>query len=199
MKIGIYSGTFDPVHLGHVTFAKEALKQCRLDKVYFLVEPRPRRKQGVKALEHRQAMVGLAVADEPNIGSIELDHPRFSVQKTLPVLQARFKDSEIAFLMGDDVLGHFTDSEWPGLDDFIESTYLIIGLRDHTTEEVRESIKLIENTRGIKIHYKTFVAPKADHNSRNVRQKLRKGLKVTGIAKKVATYIKDHRLYSPKK
>src|SRR5688572_27140829 len=107
MKIGIYSGTFDPIHLGHVAFAKEALKQCGLEKVYFLVEPRPRRKQGVKALEHRQAMVELAIAKEPALGSIILDHARFSVRQTLPVLQARFEGSEIVFLMGDDMLAHF--------------------------------------------------------------------------------------------
>ncbi len=197
MKIGIYSGTFDPVHLGHVAFAKEALEHCELEKVYFLVEPRPRRKQGVKALEHRQAMAQLAIGNEPKLGSIILDHARFSVQQTLPVLQARFKGSQIAFLMGDDTLAHFTDAEWPGLDEFVKSTHLIIGLRERSKSEVAEQIRLIEKTRGIHINYQTFKTDQALHNSAKVRRELRRGKRADGLDDKVYKYITDHKLYLP--
>src|SRR5688572_32810164 len=128
-KIGIYSGTFDPIHEGHIAFAKAAIEQCGLERVYFLVEPRPRRKQGVKALEHRQNMVRLAIAKEPRLGSIILDHARYSVSQTLPVLQARFEGAEISFLMGADMLSYFTDADWPNLNEFVEAVHLIIGLR----------------------------------------------------------------------
>src|SRR5258708_1287895 len=88
-KIPIFAGTFDPVHEGHLAFAQAALEEG-LEKVMFLVEPRPRRKQGVRALEHRTAMVQLAIADEPQLSTIVLEQARFSVNETLPVLRARF-------------------------------------------------------------------------------------------------------------
>lgn len=197
MKIGIYSGTFDPVHLGHVAFARAAAEQCGLDKVYFLVEPRPRRKQGVKALEHRQAMVGIAIEKELKLGSIILEHARFSVAKTLPVLQARFKGSEIAFLMGDDTLMHFTDVDWPGLDEFVRTTALIVGLRQRSEKEIQQHINLIEKTRGVKIRYQTFVGPMSKHNSGNVRLALRKGGNSSDIDPRVSKYIRDNQLYTP--
>ncbi|MCA9332160.1 adenylyltransferase/cytidyltransferase family protein, partial [Candidatus Saccharibacteria bacterium] len=50
-KVGIYAGSFDPIHKGHIALAEQAIQQCGQDKVFFMVEPRPRRKQGVKALE----------------------------------------------------------------------------------------------------------------------------------------------------
>lgn len=195
MKIGIYSGTFDPIHLGHVAFAKEALEKCGLEKVYFLVEPRPRRKQGVKALEHRQAMVQLAIAKEPKLGSIILDHARFSVRQTLPVLQARFEGSEIIFLMGDDMLAHFTDAAWPGVDEFVKATFLAIGLRKSSKADIEEQIVTIEKTRGIKFRYQTFETEQALHNSMQARRQLRKGEQPEAVDPAVLKYIRRHHLY----
>ena len=47
-RIGIYAGTFDPVHAGHVAFALQSLEAAKLDRVYFLPERRPRGKRQVK-------------------------------------------------------------------------------------------------------------------------------------------------------
>src|SRR5687768_15392849 len=94
-KVGIYAGTFDPVHEGHLAFAREAAAQYGLDKVFFLVEPNPRRKQGVKALEHRNEMVQLAIRSEKLFASILLEQHRFTVTETMPVLRSRFKNSEL--------------------------------------------------------------------------------------------------------
>lgn len=196
-KIGIYSGTFDPIHLGHVAFAKEAIKQCGLDQVYFLVEPRPRRKQGVKALEHRQEMVQLAIQDEPQLGSIVLNQARFDVSKTLPILQARFDGADISFLMGDDVLAHFTDADWPNLDEFVEAMKLIIGLRKQKRPDISKLIKVIEATRGIKINYQTFKTEQALNNSAQVRSQLRRGHASKDIDERVLAYIRQHQLYLP--
>src|SRR5688572_16122728 len=105
-RVGIYAGTFDPVHVGHMAFAEQALEACNLDKIFFLVEPRPRRKQGVRALEHREAMVRLATAKNDKYGVIQLEQTNFSVEETLPKLQALFEGAELHFLMGEDVFAH---------------------------------------------------------------------------------------------
>jgi nicotinate-nucleotide adenylyltransferase len=123
-RVGIYAGTFDPIHEGHLAFAKQALQTSTLDKIFFLVEPRPRRKQGVRALEHREAMVRLAVADNPCLGIIQLEHSNFTVEETLPKLQALFEGAELHFLMGEDVFAHL--NAWPNVNELLASSSFII-------------------------------------------------------------------------
>lgn len=195
-KVGIYSGTFDPVHDGHIAFANQAAETQGLDKVFFLVEPRPRRKQGVKALEHRESMVRLAIKGEKRLGHIIINHARFTVLETLPVLQARFKGSEIYFLMGDDMLHHFTDAQWPHIDEFVRAMRLIIGVRNRGINEVADQIKLIEETRGVHINYQTFHSSFPTSASSNIRTTLRKGKQPAYLNHQVYGYIQTHRLYA---
>src|SRR5688572_18703158 len=140
-KIGIFSGTFDPIHEGHLAFAQAALEQG-LEKVWFLVEPRPRRKQGVRALEHRQAMVGLAIESEPKFGQIMLEQARFTAHETLPVLQARFKGRQLVLLFGDDVLSHIAD--WPDVQKLVQAIELMIAVRKDEAEKVVDNLKYLE-------------------------------------------------------
>ncbi len=196
-KIGIYSGTFDPPHAGHVAFAREAAQQAGLDKVFFLVEPRPRRKQGVKALEHRLRMVQLAVADEPRLGSIVLEQGRFSVAETWPPLKARFKGSRLYFLLGDDMLKHFNDHDWPQLDTFMDEVEFVIGVRHGNLAAVRARIKLLEQTRAHSLRHTLFESPHMDMSSRRIKAALKKGEPTPGIPERVRMYIDEQGLYAP--
>jgi nicotinate-nucleotide adenylyltransferase len=195
-KIGIFSGTFDPVHEGHITFANEACRQAGLDKVFLLVEPRPRRKQGVRALEHRTEMVKRAIAQDPKLGLLVLEQARFTVSETLPVLQARFKGAQLYFLTGDDMIKHFNDQQWPGINDFIASVRFLIGLRDQKREELADQIKTLEKVRHIKLHYELFASPEQVLSSRNIRTSLRKGFHPHGMHPEVLDYIQAEGLYS---
>ncbi len=195
-KIGIFSGTFDPIHDGHVMFAKEALEQRGLDKIFFLIEPNPRRKQGVKAFDHRVNMVNLALKHEPKLASIVLNHAQFSVLETLPALQARFRGHEIYFLMGDDMLNHFTDDQWPHIDEFVRAFKLIIGVRKSSRKNIEDQVALIEKTRSIKMQYQTFDTSLPLHSSSRIRTELRKGKHPDGIDEAVWKYIQKERLYT---
>ncbi len=198
-KIGIYSGTFDPVHEGHVAFALEAIRQCGLDKVFFLVEPRPRRKQGVKALEHRLQMVQLAIAEESKLGTIVLEQGRFSVADTWPPLRARFKGSQLLFLLGDDMLRHFNDQEWPQLDAFMDAVEFIIGSRHEDLTAVQERIRALEQTRGHRLRHQLFKSPHMSVSSSQIQTALRTGKPTVGLPQQVRAYIAEHRLYTPAK
>src|SRR5258706_15577528 len=101
--IGIYSGTFDPVHPGHVAFALETLQTCKLDEVIFLPEQTPRDKQAVTDLSHRIALLERALADEPNMRVLKLRSPQFTVADTLPEIYAALKDTQLTLLVGSDV------------------------------------------------------------------------------------------------
>jgi nicotinate-nucleotide adenylyltransferase len=195
-RVGIYSGTFDPVHEGHVAFAREAIRQCGLDKVFFLVEPRPRRKQGVKALEHRAEMVHLAIKNEPKFGSIVLEQQRFTPVDTLPVLQERFKGTELYMLMGDDWLAHFVG--WPHVEQLMSQIRFAVGLRNQTEKEVIKRLDLIQKIRGQTMNYKLFQVSSPEFSSSRIRQAIKKGKEPIGLMAEVQVYIRKQGLYSDK-
>lgn len=194
-RVGIFSGTFDPVHSGHLAFARRALKAHDLDKVFFMVEPRPRRKQGVKAFEHRQAMVDLAIQGEPSFGSIVLEQVRFSADKTLPILKSRFKGAELYMLMGDDMLHHLGD--WPHVDELLRDVAFIIGRRQDDPAEIKARIKNLEQTRGLKLRYKIFRAANSMDTSSQIRLAYKHGHTPAGLDPKVRNYINQNHLYFP--
>lgn len=193
-KIGIYAGTFDPIHEGHIAFAEQAVKQCGLDKVFFLVEPRPRRKQGVRSLVHRQRMVQLAIAEHDHIGSIILEQVRFTVVETMPMLQARFKGAQLHLLMGNDVLRHL--SEWPHVTDLVTSASFIIGVRAGSETATVDHLLTLQQTRGLKLDYRIFIAPHLEYSSSKIRLQLRHGKPTPGLPDDIQSYIHQHRLYT---
>jgi nicotinate-nucleotide adenylyltransferase len=193
-KIGIYAGTFDPVHVGHLAFAREALEHCGLDKVYFMVEPRPRRKQAVKALEHRAEMVRLSIADEPKFSSIVLNQQRFTADKTLPVLMELFKGAQIHMLMGDDVLAHLAG--WPHVEDLIKNVRFVVGLRKFDKKEIERRLKILQRTRGFAVNYELFEASKPEYSSSAIRLAIKKSRQPEGLLPQVTNYIQSNNLYA---
>ncbi len=106
-RIAFYGGSFDPVHVGHLTIARELIEHFSLDEFVFIpafhAPHKPERKP-TSAL-HRFAMLCVATNDDPNIKvskiEIELPEKPYTVE-TLPRLQAAFPDAETFFVMGAD-------------------------------------------------------------------------------------------------
>jgi nicotinate-nucleotide adenylyltransferase len=194
-RIGIYAGAFDPIHEGHIAFAKEALQKAHLDRIYFLVEARPRYKQGVKALDHRVAMVEQAISNEPHLGLVLLDQARFTVYETWPLLQSRFEGAQLFMLMGEDVFNRLT--HWPRIEGLVTSAEFVVGLRTgHSEEGLREHFSMLAQTKALELHYEIFRANHSQVNSRHIRASLRRGKIPEGLHPDVLAYIKAHRLYA---
>ena len=66
MNIGLFGGTFDPVHRGHVALARAAMEQCKLHRIYFVPAniPPHKQRQPLSPFVHRFAMLALATAEE---------------------------------------------------------------------------------------------------------------------------------------
>lgn len=126
-RVGIYAGTFDPVHAGHVSFALYAQQQAKLDSVYFLPERRPRNKPQVSHNSHRVAMIAEALKPYPSLGVIELVDTHFSVKRTVPQLRGLFGDAQLVYLFGSDVFCHIP--EWPLSNVLVEGSEFVVGLR----------------------------------------------------------------------
>ncbi len=191
-NIGVFAGTFDPIHNGHLAFAREALSQG-LEKVYFLPEPRPRRKQGVRALEHRIAMVNLAIKHEKKLGSIKLEQARFTPHETLPVLQERFKGRQLVLLFGDDVIKHIAD--WPHIAEIVNNVTLMVAVRHHNQQKLVEAFRILRDTNGLAFRYQLVEPGQFAISSSRVRSDLRTDSHSPAVTPEILGYIHSQRLY----
>jgi nicotinate-nucleotide adenylyltransferase len=176
MRIGIYAGTFDPVHEGHLTFADAALRECGLDTVVFLPERLPRHKKQVTSFFHRLAMLQLAVADHPQFVVKELEGSHFSVDDTLPILQGTYKGDELYLLVGSDVARHMVF--WPHCKVLFGAMELVVGMRQ---DDIRPDLPV--RARFIETQHKHVAA-----------SHIRKG-QSTATTPAIGQYIDAHHLY----
>lgn len=109
MRIGIFGGTFDPPHLGHLILAAEARQQLALERLLWVLTPQPPHKAGhpVTPLAARLELLQAAIGDNPafELSRIEIDRPgpHFSAD-TVAQVRADTPDATLAFLMGGDSL-----------------------------------------------------------------------------------------------
>ncbi len=107
MRLGIYGGTFDPIHYGHLLLAERCREELQLDEVWFIPAGSPPHKQGrvTTPAKARVAMVEFAVSGFPEfrVSRIELDRvgPSYTVQ-TLEQIRASDPSREVFLLMGAD-------------------------------------------------------------------------------------------------
>ena len=110
MRLGIFGGTFDPVHFGHLLLAECCREQCRLDEVQFVPAAVPPHKQGVQLspARHRVEMLQLAIGGHSAfaVSTVEIDRGgvTYTYETLEQIHQARPTD-ELFFLMGADSLG----------------------------------------------------------------------------------------------
>lgn len=111
-KIGLYFGTFNPIHVGHLTIANYVVEWSDLDEVWMVVTPHNPHKKKSTLLDnhHRLAMVRIALEDYPKIkaSNIEFDlpQPNYTVN-TLAYLEEKFPDNHFCLIMGEDNLKSF--------------------------------------------------------------------------------------------
>jgi nicotinate-nucleotide adenylyltransferase len=109
-QFGVLGGTFDPIHIGHLIVAQEAVSALHLDRLFFLPagDPPHKHNREVTPAHHRVRMVELAIADNPafelSLVDVERPGPSFTVD-TLRLLRERWgPDTAISFIIGWDML-----------------------------------------------------------------------------------------------
>jgi nicotinate-nucleotide adenylyltransferase len=113
MKIGIFGGTFNPIHQGHLAIAEEVRSAVRLEKVLFIPAGDPPHKKGQEILpaRHRLEMVRLAIKDDPHfeISETEIHRPGKSYTvETITTLKAAYPpDTEWFLILGLDAFLDF--------------------------------------------------------------------------------------------
>ena len=108
-RLGIFGGTFDPPHIGHLILAAEAKDQLNLDFTIWVLTPDPPHKQGenISSIDHRLAMVELAINgdDAFSFSFVDIDRPgpHYTVD-TVRLLKQEYPNDALIYLMGGDSL-----------------------------------------------------------------------------------------------
>jgi len=196
-RIGIFGGTFDPPHNGHLTLAAEALRQLDLSRVLWVLTPVPPHKHGqlITPADHRLEMVMLTIAGEPRyeLSRVEFDRPQphFSVD-TLRLLRERHPDDALIFLMGGDSLRDLPAWERPA--ELIRRCDELGVLR-----RPGDNVDLLTLERilpGLTEKVRFVDAPPQSAAAREIRMRLRAGLSVRDLVPaSVIQYIRDNHLY----
>jgi nicotinate-nucleotide adenylyltransferase len=190
-KVGILGGTFDPIHMGHLVLAEQVREKFQLERVIFIpcASPPHKTEQKLSPADDRFEMTKLALEGNPYffVSDIELKREGLSYTvETLRELKEFYRDSEIYFLTGSDVLDEITT--WKDPEEIYKLAKIVIGVRpgfdkfDPENHFAKKSI-IVEIT-GI------------DISSTQIREKVRKGESIKYLVpSKVEEYIKNRNLY----
>ncbi|MBI3864841.1 MAG: nicotinate-nucleotide adenylyltransferase [Planctomycetia bacterium] len=195
MRLGIFGGTFDPVHYGHLLLAEQCREQCRLDQVWFIPAGVPPHKvsEAIAAGRVRAEMLDLAIAGHEAFRvdrrEIARTTPSYTVD-TLTEIRTEFPAARLFFLMGADSLRDFTT--WREPERILELAELAVVNRG----EGRPAPPDVLSGKGVieRIHHVTI--PFVDISSSDLRLRVREHRSIRFLTPRaVECYLAEHRLY----
>ncbi|MDH5605377.1 MAG: nicotinate-nucleotide adenylyltransferase [Anaerolineae bacterium] len=177
LRIGIFGGTFDPPHLGHLILASESRYQLKLDRMLFVLTPDPphKRHRQLTPVEDRLAMVAAAVLEDPAfvLSTVEVDRPgpHYAVD-TVNLLRKEYPEDALVYMMGGDSLRDLPNN-WHRPADFVDACDEI-GVMRRLGDKIDERL-LKEQLPGLagKLHF--VEAPLLEIASRQVRRRVQEG------------------------
>jgi len=200
MRLGVFGGTFDPVHTGHLILAEQCREQGRLDQVLFVPAARPPHKQEtpLTPFHQRVEMLELAIAGQSvfRIDELERDRPGPSYTvHTLEELHHRHPGGDFFLLLGSDTLHDL--KHWYQPERIAELAGLLVVLRPDwpvsSEEELADALKLRDRAA---LRFQLVRAPLIDISSRDIRRRVAEGLSVRYLLPRgVEAYIHDKHLY----
>jgi len=200
MRLGIYGGTFDPVHYGHLLLAEQCREACRLDEVWLMPAGDPPHKQGheISPAKARREMLEMAVAGLPQfkVSTIEIDRPgpHFTVETLSEIRRTRPVD-ELFLLVGRDSLADL--STWRQPERIAELATIVAVNRGRGAVDMRG----VRETLGAQIaeHVQLVTMPGVDISASDLRQRVRDGRSIRfQVPRAVEQYIWEHQLYAAK-
>ena len=191
-RLGVFGGTFDPIHNGHLIVAQDVLEKLHLAQVLFLLSARPPHKNSAATAswQDRLGMLRIALKGNPRFQASDIEIKRAGpsyTAETMDQLQARYGSKyHVLFVMGaDNIFDVFT---WHEPERLLTSRSLVVvprpgcDLRD-LDPGVAEKVTLVQT-------------PLIEISSSEIRQRVREGRSIKYLVpKEVATYIHRQRLY----
>jgi nicotinate-nucleotide adenylyltransferase len=200
MRVGVFGGTFDPVHMGHLVLAEQCREQAGLDQVWFVPAARPPHKpeHHLTPFERRAEMLRLAVAGHPAFRVNEIENeragPSYTVE-TLEELHRRHPEAELHLILGSDCLPDmptwYESSRLPRL-----ATLLLIhrpGAPIPDEAGLRAALGLAA---GDPLPFRVVEVPLQEISSRDLRRRVAEGRSIRYLVPRaVEQYIAEKSLY----
>ena len=194
---GIFGGTFDPPHLGHLILAAESLEQLNLNRLLWVLTPDPPHKpaQPITPLEQRLQMLNLALSEEPRfeICMIEIERPGpHYTAETLHLLKQANPQDELVFLMGGDSLRDLPNWREPNE---ILRLCNSLGVMRRPGDAV-DIVALEKTIPGLGKKVRLINVPLLEISSKQIRQRVKDGVSFRYyLHPKVYDYIEKTKLY----
>ncbi|RLT32258.1 MAG: nicotinate (nicotinamide) nucleotide adenylyltransferase [Chloroflexi bacterium] len=198
LRIGIFGGTFDPIHIGHLILAEEAWFQLGLDRVYLVPAGDPPHKQlrRLAGVEHRIRMAQLATADSDyiRVSRVDADRPGPHYTADMVRLVRERVDSrvELYFLMGMDSMGdlpNWREAQW-----LVENCRLV-ALSRHDVQIDWD--RLNAALPGVQEKVIILDMPELEIASNIIQRRVRTGQPIRyQVPRLVERYIHEHKLYT---
>ncbi|MCL4106500.1 UNVERIFIED_CONTAM: hypothetical protein GTU68_030458 [Idotea baltica] len=190
MKIGLYFGSFNPVHVGHMIIANHIVQYTDMDQLWMVVSPHnPHKEKKTLAKDYdRLHLVTLAISDNPMIraSNIEFSLPKPSYTiDTLTYLKEKYSEHEFSLIMGGDNLGSF--HKWKNYEIILENHDIYVYKRP--------SYELGELENHNRIHI--VEAPMLDISSSFIRKSIKNGRSIQYLVpQSVFEYIESNKMYT---
>ena len=191
MKIGLYFGTFNPIHIGHLIIANHLAENSDLDQIWMVVTPHNPHKEKSTLLDdyHRLHLVNLATEDFPKIKASDIEfkllQPNYTVN-TLVHLQEKFPKNEFSLIMGEDNLNSLP--KWKNYEAILENYHIYVYPR--ISGEFQKSN--LENHP----HVHKIDAPIIELSSTFIRNSIKNKINIIPmLPEKVWKYVDDNNFY----
>ena len=189
MKIGLFFGSFNPIHKGHITLANYILNHTDLDKIWFVISPQnPLKDKNLLLPEkERLKMVNMALVDIENMQASDIEFkmpkPSYTID-TLNLLKERFKENQYVVIMGTDNLENF--DKWKDYQKILNEYEIFVYSR--STSDGGE----LKNHPKVKLFNSDFT----ELSSTMIRKMIKENENVDGlIPNSVYNYIKRNGFY----
>jgi nicotinate-nucleotide adenylyltransferase len=199
-RIGIFGGTFDPIHLGHLILAEQCREQGELDEVWFVPAARPPHKldRTLTRFEQRAEMIALAIAGQRAFRLEELEKDRAGpsyTADTLDELQRRYTEHEFWLLTGSDTVADLPTWHAPRRVVALAGL-LVAGRPGHEVPDAKQARAMLRLPEEAAMRYRAVESPFIDISSRDLRRRARKGSSLRYmVPRAVECYIAEKRLY----
>lgn len=197
MKIGLFGGSFDPVHLGHLLLAESAREACELDQVWFIPAFQSPFKEKLPRATGKQRleMLRLAVAGFPVFvvydGEVKRKQISYTIDTVREISQAR-PDDELFLMIGADSLRDFHRWKDPG--EILKLVTLVAVNRGEQTISIPDELEqLVPEARE---RIRTITMPAVDFSSSDLRERCRTGRSIRfQTPRAIEQYILQNRIY----
>jgi nicotinate-nucleotide adenylyltransferase len=194
MRIGVFGGTFDPVHFGHLRPVEAAARKFALSRVLFVpARVSPHKEAPATDARHRVAMLALALAGRPDwrlcFAELDRDPPSYTVD-TLRALAAESPSDELWLLMGTDTLAGF--DHWKDPEEIVRLARVAAFRR----EPFEGPGLRVPGVAGLSNRLEVFDAGSVKISSTDLRRDLERGIGAAGrVPDPVGEYITKQGLY----